>query len=132
MGSKDAPLGNISTKTYFLKTELKVIKKIKLGRRKPQTSSPFKHAGGVSLLTEALNKVRNSVIRAMCSHTVLQQGAVRKAKASTAGRAELEAAQGISVLQCHLVGITATPARLEYSRHRAGASQLRKRSFNIF
>lgn len=62
----------------------------------------------------------------MCSYTVLQQGAVRKAKASTAGRAELEAAQGISVLQCHLVGITATPAGLEYSRHQAGAFPAKK------
>lgn len=50
----------------------------------------------------------------MWSYTALQPSAVRKAKA---GRAELEAAQGISVLQCHLVGNTATPAGLEYSRH---------------
>lgn len=49
----------------------------------------------------------------MWSYTALQQSAARKAKAGTA---ELGTAQGISVLQCHLVGITATPAGLEYSR----------------
>lgn len=47
VGNKDAPLGNISAKTYLLKMDLKVIKKKKLGRRKPEASSPSKHAGGV-------------------------------------------------------------------------------------
>lgn len=113
MGNKDAPLGNTAAKTYLLKMDLKVIKKIKRGWRKPEASSPFKHAGGVLHLAQALNKIRNSVLRVMWSYTALQQSAARKAKAGTA---ELGTAQGISVLQCHLVGITATPAGLEYSR----------------
>lgn len=50
MGSKEAPLGNVSAKTYLLKAILKVIKKIKFSRRKPEAFFPH------SNLQEKLHK----------------------------------------------------------------------------
>lgn len=65
MGSKEAPLGNVSAKTYLLKAILKVIKKIKFSRRKPEAFFPIQtckrnctntHPKAAGLLQSYMNK----------------------------------------------------------------------------
>lgn len=128
MGSKDAPLANVSAKTYLFKIDLKVIKKkIKVWQKKARGLDPIQTRRRGFTPGISLKQNKEFCFQSNVEFTALQQSAVRKAKA------QLEAAQGISVLQCHLVGITATPAGLEYSRHpKQELSQPKKRSFNVF